>query len=73
MALSSNSKQVLTTALTNKGASDAITDAVDANTLKTGVTAAASVTTTTTNATTTRLHTMTKALVASMKTAGLMS
>lgn len=69
MAVSSSSKQVLITALTNKGASDVITDAIDANTLR----VAASVTTTTSSATTTRLHTMFKALVASNKAAGLMS
>ena len=79
MALSNDAKKIIVQTLTDRPVAESLIDAVDANTLKTGITPAqalsiiasggklvniGAVTTTTTNATTTWLHTAVKAIAA---------
>jgi len=69
MAISATTQRQLEIALGNKGPAAVICDAIDANTVARGANATllaaiASVSTTTSNATTTKLHTMVKAIVA---------
>lgn len=73
MALGANTKRALNIALAQYGAGAEVATAVDANTLKTSMTAVSELTTTTANATTTWLHTAVKSLVADMQTAGHMA